>query len=588
MAKSIDQQFVKKVQNLVQEVLSDEARFVSRNEQSLVTLHNHVFSKASEMPFKNMEEKDQAFFKKYFYLNNNINTPRQDVAFTDSIDEQAFFFDQFRRQVKFCTFGYDRLDFLRPTFSDEKAVTPTFNADQSVLLVRGVVLPLLHSVEQREIALLEQKKSGKVAEDADQNAENPYNQLADKVLVKSNSGQFDAVLTYAQLEEIASQEDQLRKQGLEQGQVVKLLQEYIIKRFPDLNLYLTPEGKIITFLSAAGVSASNLEQPPFGGQPGGSPSGQSADGAVSFADLVKEMKFRQARKMQYAALIAAKGNLGFSPSNFQVAGGGVVATINGLTVQLDQGGQGNNAVFFLIDRQGVATKVIIDTASYRIDGKPEFNFSLYEKPEVDSPASPKMKVKHEDLPRLKTPLLALYSQLQQPGQFTPTPEKIEFKKPPTAVPMPPLNVPVTPGGPGGPSFPGAVLPGQGEISISPPGGPGPAIKKPLEMTMPGAPLAVGPQKSGPVTKKVMPKIPAGSAALPPQPVIATGELPTQVGQPQAAGPQPKVAAGVSPQPAAGKASKSKSPWPQVALVAGATGLPIIGTIAGGVVNLFIK
>lgn len=585
MAIQVDQQFIKKVQNLVQEVLSDEARFVARNEQTLASLHNHIFSKANEMPFKNMEEKDRAFFKKYFYLNNNVNTPRQDMAFTDSVDDQAFFFDQFRSQVKFCTFGYDRLDFLRPTFTDDKATAPTFNADQSALLVRGVVFPLLHSLEQREIALIEQKKTGKAVATEEDN-ENPYNQLADKVLVKGVSGQFDTVLTYAQIEEIAGQEDQLRKQGLPQEQVVKLLQEYITKRFPELNLYLSPEGKIITFLSSVGISASGLE-PVKPGAP--AVPGQSVapiDGAISFVELTKEMKFRQARKLQYKALIAAKGNLSFSTANFQVASAAGPVTINGLTVQLDQAGQGSNAVFFLADRQGVMAKVIVDTASYRINGKPDFHFSMYDKPEEDSPGSHKMKVKHDDLPRLNIPLKALYNQLQQSGEFSPTPDKFVILKPVTAV-----NVPIVP-----PSLnasgmvPPPLLPGQmpneGSFSMAPKPKLPTSAKKPLEMMGPGEPLPLGAQ-GGPVVEQkfVMPKLSASKVPLPPQPKAKT-EVPGEIEQPKP-GVQPKIQASGSPKPAvSGGISKGKSIWSKVALVGGATAAPILGTIAGGALQLF--
>jgi hypothetical protein len=564
MAKLIDQKFVQKVQNLSKEILSDEARFIFKKDEKLAPLHNNLFTKANELPFQNIEATEREFFRKYFYLDGNINTPRPDVAFADSPEDQAFFFDQFRHQVKFCTYDYQRLDLLRPGFADEKADKPAFNADQSALLLKAIVSPVLHSLEQREIAILEQKKSGKLPAKEGQATENPYAELADKVLVKGESGQFDAIMTFAQLEEIAGQEAQLRGQGLSQEQVVQLLQEYINKRFPEFKIALTPEGKITTFLSDSGISASGLE------------SNQSTSSQVSFADMLKEMKYRQTRQMQYSALGASNYNLSFpGAANFQVVGGSTTASLSGLSVKLDQSEQGNKAVFFLTDRQGVSAKVVVDTTEYRINGKPNFNFSLYQKPEIDSPASPKFKLSPDQLDQLKKPLLLLYQELQKTEEFDPAAEKMSFVKPATKVPPPNIPHPVSSGigkAPTDSATQGAVfsLPNNFKSNLSP------ALQQSSASHQgnPAQPRSIGYQSNP--TQSVKPKIPANQAALSPTSVkqesparkVNTPNL-TQQGQ-----QREKSASLTSSAP---QSPAKKHNFGKVAL---ATGLPVLATLAG--------
>lgn len=561
MAKLIDQQFVQKVQNLVQEILSDESRFLSKKDAKLAPLHTNLFTKNNELPFQNIEPTEREFFRKYFYLDSNVNSPRPEVAFADSPEDQAFFFDQFRQQVKFCTYDYQRLDLLKPSF-DEKTDKITFNTDQSQLLMKAVVAPVLHSLEQREIAALEQKKSGKLPTKNDQTAENPYAELADKVLVKGESGQFDVIMTFAQLEEIAGQEAQLRAQGLTQEQVVQLLQEYINKRFPEFKIALTPEGKISTFLGASGVSASASEISAV----------EQKDGAISCVDLLKEMKYRQTHKMQYDALTASNYNLSFpGASNFQVVGGSTTSFLNGLTIKLDQSEQGNKAVFFLTDRQGVSAKVVVDTTEYRINGKPNFNFSLYQKPEIDSPASPKFKLTPDQLGQLKKPLLLLYKELQKTEDFDPAAEKMSFIKPATKVPPPNIPRPLSQNSrevPTGTTIQaaGASLPNV-KTNFSP------TLQQPVSsgQAQPPQPHSVGPQTG--LSPSIKPKLPANRALLSPTP--AKQEVPSQSPLKPANPLQPKQPPqkSISLETTARQAPQKSNKYGRYALAAG---LPLAG------------
>lgn len=581
MSQHIDSQFIINLQNLVKEVLTDEARYVSRNDQKMAVLHNKIFSKAEETPFASLQKMDRDFFNKYFYEGGNILTPKPKTPFATSPEDQAFFFDQLHQQVKNCTYNFDRMDYLRPSYTDDKATEPAFNADQSAILLRGLIFPLIFSVEQREISSLEQKKSGGAKPEADKD-KNPYGQLADKILVQGQSGEFDVVMTYAQLEEIAAQEDQLKKQGLDQATVVKLLEEYIQKRFPGLGLKLTADGKVMTFLSAAGITAGGS----FGGKDavGGAkdlPTG--IPGGMSFQELLKEMKMRQARKLQYDAIASSDGNLAFSPVNFQVdAGNGSKVQRNGMSVDIDQEGQGSVAVFFLTDHQGVTAKITVDTSAYR-NGEPvDFRMSLYAKPEDDSPANPKLKLNQKDLPKLKTPFFVLYKQMQAPADY-----EVTKGKPLGAMPYKASDVKA-------PIYNGEETeeqPAEDDVETPLVGGALLAIlpsgKVVLKDTTPKSP------QGQPMPPKgfVMPKKPILAPPQPPKKKISA-EVPVEeegeeypgglIPQEGTKGKLPEEKVGVSgAQP---KAKKSHMGL----LVAASVGLPIAGALATAITNMMIN
>lgn len=405
MNSHLDQKFILQVKNLITEVLTDESRFFHKNDQQFATLHNKIFSKTEETPFASLQKADKDLFKKYFYVGNNIYTPRADMPFGDSPEDQAFFFDSFHQQLKTCTYNFDKMAYLRPEFA-EKATDPSFNPDQLALLTRGLIYPLIYNVEQKAIADQEKKESPNITTEKDNKA-NPYDQLADKMLVQGESGEFDVILTYAQLEEIAQQEDQLRKdQTLDNTKVVALLKEYIGKRFPHLQIKLTKSGKVTTFQDASGFSAGgNLDDQEMQKDPSKLPA--PILGGQSFSELLKEMKLRQGKKMQYETIISSDYKVSLSPADFQLE----TTTRKGLSVHI----QGENAVFFVIDQQGVAAKVIVDTSAYRNGEKPNFNLHIYRKPQEDSPVNPKITLNKDELPKLQTPLLVLYGQLLEPS-----------------------------------------------------------------------------------------------------------------------------------------------------------------------------
>ncbi len=396
MKTNLDPKFVARLTNLTREVLRDEARFVSRNDQTLITLHRQIFSKNEQVPLVTLKPMERQFFNKYFYFDNNPTTPRTEVPFSDSPKDQEFFFEQLRQQFRICTYNLDRMDYLRPTFADDKAEQPAFSTDQENLLFRGVVQPFLHSLEQREIDNLEKQKGGKPSKD---DTNNPYKGLGQKLLVKGQSGQFDTVLTYDQLVEITKEQSEIAKKGLFPGDTVKQLREFLAKRFPELHIYIDDQGNITTFQSTMGIGAN----------------GQLVKGktTMSFTEALHEMKLRQGHELQYQAIIASKGMLSLSGTNFKVGN----ASQNGYDIGLNEVGENTNAIFFVTDRQGVLARIVINTTKQRLGDPVDYQVSIYQSPAVDDPAAPKFSVDQANPDKFQTPLLALYSQAKAVGKY---------------------------------------------------------------------------------------------------------------------------------------------------------------------------
>ncbi len=400
-----DPLYIQKLTKLVNEVLKDEARYYRRANTDFAELHDQFFNKVKENNFASLPEETRKKFRKYFYEGSDLTTPRQDVPFTGSEEQQAFFFDSLRMQVRHCTFGLDEMRFLIPSFSDEKATEPSFSNAQSELLRRGLVFPIMQGLEQREISLIEKKKTGgeQLAEREPANA-NPYQSAGDKILVQSESGEFDSILTYDQLLILAGFKGDLEK-----------IKEYL--RANGLNIKLDENGNVFTYLGSLGISAYDI--------PGNGPAGQDiqSNASFSFSQLLGEMKARQGRANQYKSLIAGKGTLSLSQNNFTYTdAAGAEVPLNGLSLKIDQGGNGSNVVFVLTDngdregRNSTSTLVELNVDDDRAGQNPQEKLTFYENPQEKSPTGPTMAIAPAD-PRLQIPLRQLYEQVSQPPQY---------------------------------------------------------------------------------------------------------------------------------------------------------------------------
>lgn len=560
----IDAQFTRNLQILVEEILIDEAKFIEKKDQTLAPLHEVIFSANQQTPFINLKPEKQLFFRKYFYLDGNINTPRPLRPFSNSFKDQAFFFDQLHQQLRFCTYNFQRLDRLRPGFAEgeKDQGLPVFDVFQKELLVNGLVKPLLHSVEQREIALLEsgRKKTGPTSTEP----VNPYQGLGEQILVRGISGEFDVVLSHAELAELAGQEAEFRKEGLEGEQLAAMLREYVSRRFPGLAVALSATGHVETLISPEALDDQIIRLD------NSAPESTSAPTDISFTQILPSLNQRQARQLQYATLAASNYNLSLPAGGFQVAGDGFSATLSGSGVRLDKSGQGSNAVLFVLDSQGVAARLEIDVDKYRLKDGAIMHFSIYQKPDQDSPANPKLKLAPEDMAQLRTPLLALYKKLQEAKEYQVNSHQRLQQRPATG-PIPPLDFPASDSSSSRNTAKNPA--GAATYAIPFTKSPGDSSTLPLIPT----PRTVAAPLLSSAPRRVMPKISAS------QPAQLTASASSMSQQPAMTATQ---AAGRAPVPGISVAA-NQPPQPKnyrAAIVAVATGLPLLATFSAAAIN----
>ncbi len=424
MTIQINQKFVSDLQKLTQEILRDEAFYLFKGKQDLSILHQRVFSPSSNIPFANLPTHEKEFFNKYFYNNSNTSSPRADNPFQANTEYQGFFIDQLRKLSKVITYNFERMDFIRPSFLNKDDQNPVFNSQQIGMISKGLVFPIIFSIEKREIATLERNQgvNADIEEGEKQlndEKSNPFDQVSDKVLIQSVSGEFNIIMTYAQIEELSLQIDIFRKQGLNDQQISNLIRAYIKQRFPNLNIYISPTGNIRTFLGQSGISASFTD------------SKQSSEDQ-SLTQVLQEMRLIQGRKLQYDAILASNFNLSYPTSNFKVG----QIFMDGMELGLNQSGFGSQSISFVIDQEGVSARLLTDTSAYRANGHSSYNFSLYDRPDQDSPSAPKISLPSEDLHKLQTPLLSLYGQLQQPQDINPHLDSFRLQFPKESTPIP--------------------------------------------------------------------------------------------------------------------------------------------------------
>lgn len=424
MAITINQKFVSDLQTLTQEILSDEAFYLFKKQKDLSILHQRVFSASSNISFENLPTHEKEFFNKYFYNNRNTTSPKADNPFRTNTEYQGFFIDQLRKLSKVITYNFERLDFIRPSFVNKDDQNPVFNSQQIGMITKGLVFPIIYSIEKREIANLE-RNQGVNADNEEGSSQvndqksNPFDLVSDKVLVQNISGEFNIIMTYAQIEELSLQIDIFRKQGLDDQQISNLIREYIKKRFPNLNIYISPTGNIRTFLGQSGISASFSDSMPV-----------TED--QSLTQVLQEMRFIQGRKLQFDAILASNFNLAYATPNFKVG----QIFMDGMELGLNQSGFGSQTISFVTDREGVSARLLTDTSVYRTNGRTNYHLSLYDRPDQDSPSSPKIRLTSEDLPKLQTPLLSLYGQLQQPQDVNPHLDSFRIQFPKESISIP--------------------------------------------------------------------------------------------------------------------------------------------------------
>lgn len=561
MKYQIDQQFIAKLNRLIKEVLTDEATYLSGRDNNLAFLHEKVFSKTTSAAFSSLEEPVKQKFRKYFYLEGST-VARTDVPFADSAEAQAFFIDNFRTQLGHATMGLARTDFVRPLI--EESGQPRFLPEQEKLILAGILHPFVHALEQEQINQIQgNKQSGQPGDPSPE--KNPYANLGSQILVLGQSGEFDTIITQNQLEDLLSQQNLYKQQGLPDLSIQKLMSEYLKARYPELKPKFTLDGKLISFTSNFGLTAEHS-------------SSVSNTNGLDFKGLLQEIKSRQTRQIQYQAIIASKGNLGLSPLSFQViTSGGNPLSIDGLSIGLDQSGKNPNGLFFLVDQEGTLARFTTDLAENKLKGQADLKVSIYDDHQIDSPVSPKMTIPPADFPKLGTPLRTIYKQYQQSGEFDPVSGQPVFIKPanlnkkndqkalpsidPSVKDSSPLEIPFTE---------------SATLQIPKPLALGPNFKK---NPAPKGDLSL-PANSRIIERRVMPKIPAGKG-FESNKKAALSMPPVQSGGKKSISDQ-KTGVRESPSVSGSTKKGISKAW----IAVGSTLLPIAGTLAAGAGSIF--
>jgi hypothetical protein len=262
--------------------------------------------------------------------------------------------------------------------------------------------------------------------------------------------------------------------------------------------------------------------------------------------------------------------------------------LSGLTLTIDQGGLGNNAVYFLTDNQGDTARYIVDTSEDRLTGSPAFGLAVYDQASEDDPAGPRMRLARNDLPLLQTPYRQLYQQLGQPNEYEITGGGTRLIKPATE--MSPAKIPAQGLNPEEES----EQPPEVRLELNIPVMPKISFRKSYsteEFQVPSFTPMI------PIPRTVRRHDEAKKAARPPRGKVSvqgTGKTPAESGvpanQPGAEGTQEQPVRSQAPVeiPQPPKAATPKR-MPKAVAAMLAAGLPIAGLLgAGGFFSIFIS
>lgn len=509
-----DQQFIGRLKLLIEEVLKDEARYLDawynrRADKALEfeSLHTALFQKTTAVEYQQTYYRTKLHFSKYFYSTEGGAQVKQDVPFADSRQDQEFFFNQMRGLVRMATMNFDphSIGFIIPHIVKKEGgeVEARFDDNQNRMVYMNLLMPFMGALEQREIAKLEESRKPE-AERSNQEPpikENPYEGQDKKILVQDINGAYSVILTYTEIEELAHQHQKFISENNLKGFL-----DYVRGNFK--NIFVDDQGRIVTFQNGLGKTME---------------------------ELLLEMKTRQARQVQFQAILASDGHLGLTDSDFQVRNSdGMTTTVNGLDVRIDQGGQGQNAVFFLKDESGSQTRILINIATFRQGQDPEkfLRATLYTDPKYDDPLSPRVSIPLSSLDTGKehpsplaqaSPIRKLYQNSQIPRSTPVTPGM-------PRIPLPPLPIEAPIFSPVGELSPG-LSQGKEPLEINVPVSFAVSIK-PGEIVTPKPKLTPAPGKGSPQPPYKPISLPPHIRNLLPAPVrIQTGVGPdTQAGK----------------------------------------------------------
>ncbi|MGL5830966.1 MAG: hypothetical protein ACRCZE_02335 [Candidatus Altimarinota bacterium] len=342
----------------------------------------------------------------------------------DNQSEQIFFLNQLKSQIRHLTYNFKKLDLIFPKQINAPANAPTAQPDfhystmEKNLVLIGLVLPVLHSLEQKEINKVSAAQGQTTTSQTSEQA-NPYESLDKELLVQGMNGEFNQIITYNDLQKLYIQVQEMRSNGVDQAQIIQFLRAELQAK----GIRTTENGEIIPFIS--GLQSQETSD--------------SGEESLSIDQAFALMDQRMGLKVQQSIMIASKGNLSLPAVDINYfKNNGETLVLGGVDVFFDSSGRlssenipGNNFLMFFRDANGDLALVSGNKQSYRNENKTDYGFLISRDGDQIHENDPGFALADEDLDQTELPLATLLENKGQPEQFSPEniPQTIVIAKP---------------------------------------------------------------------------------------------------------------------------------------------------------------
>lgn len=413
--KQFNQKFRSRTHQLVLQIIEDKA------EQKPYPLLDALFDKEFKGSLDNYPNFKQDWLFPYFAEAKKAGG--MPFAGLDNQTEQISFLNQLKTQIRRVTYNFKNLQYIFPKpirTADSADGSPDYqySAMEKNLVLIGVVLPILHSFEQKAVDNLAAAEGQNPATTNSEQA-NPYQSLDQQLLVQGMSGEFDKVISYSDLQKLYTTVQGMRANNLSEDQIIQYLRSELGNR----GIRTTETGQIIPLLS--GLQSADTAE--------------TNEESLSIEQAFALLDQRMGLKIQQSILISSKGNLSlpaFDISFFK--NNGEVLALNGVDVFFDASGRlsseampGNNFVMFFRDQNGDVALVSGNKQSYRNEDQTDFDFLISRDANKIYENDAGFDLAQEELDETELPLQTLLKKKNQTGEFSPepTPQTINVPKP---------------------------------------------------------------------------------------------------------------------------------------------------------------
>jgi hypothetical protein len=427
--KQFNQKFRSRTHHLVLQIIEDKA------EQKPYQLLDALFDKEYHGSLDNYPNFKQDWLFPYFAEAKKASG--EPFAGLDNQLEQIAFLNQLKTQIRRVTYNFKNLEYIFPKelkSTDSASGQPDYqySAMEKNLVLIGLVLPVLHSFEQKTVDNLS-VVDGKATTSSEQS--NPYQSLDQQLLVQGLSGEFDKTVSYGDLQKLYTAVQGMRANGVSEDKITQFLRTELGNK----GIRTTENGQIIPLLS--GLQSSETAE--------------DLDESLSIEQAFALLDQRLGLKIQQSIVISSKGNLSLPAFDINFfKNNGEVLSLNGVDVFFDASGRlssenlpGNNFVMFFRDQNGDMAMVSGNKQAYRNENQTDYDFLISLNTNQIHENDAGFALAEQDLNQTELPLQVLLKQKSQTGQYSPEnpPQALIIPKPSTS--NPPSNAASNKGAP---------------------------------------------------------------------------------------------------------------------------------------------